>query len=78
MQLVAGYLLDANSLEGKDVSEEHKLNLQHNLSDAIALLPKLTTGIDVNLRFHDIRGFEVCGARVWGVADFAQGVWIAA
>ena len=28
-------------------------------SDAIALLPKLTTGIDVNVRFHSItEGFE--------------------
>lgn len=33
-------------------------SLAHNLADAIALLPKLTTGIDVNLRFHDIAGVE--------------------
>lgn len=60
VQLVAGYLLDYNSLAGRqDVSEEYKLNLQHNVQDAISLLPKLTTGIDVNIRFHDIRGFEV-------------------
>ena len=59
MQLVAGYLLDSNSLDGKETSEEYRANLQHNLTEALALLPKLTTGIDVNVRFHDIRGFEV-------------------
>ncbi len=62
MQLVAGYLLDANSLEGRDMSEEYRANLQHSVTDALALLPKLTTGIDVNLRFHDVRGFEVRSA----------------
>ncbi|GAB4817828.1 hypothetical protein N2152v2_004874 [Parachlorella kessleri] len=58
VQLVAGYLLDSNSLDGKEASEEYRANLQHNLTEALALLPKLTTGIDVNVRFHDIRGFE--------------------
>lgn len=48
------------------VSEDYCANLAHNVSDAIALLPKLTTGIDVNLRFHDIRGFEVCRGREQG------------
>ncbi|PRW58319.1 FAM63A-like isoform X2 [Chlorella sorokiniana] len=61
VEMVAGYLLDANSLEGERntaLSEEQRASLAHNLSDAIALLPKLTTGIDVNVRFHDIAGFE--------------------
>lgn len=38
--------------------EEYKANLRRNVSDAIAILGKLTTGIDVNVRFHDIKGFE--------------------
>ena len=61
VQMVAGLLLDSNSLEGQRqqaLSAEQTASLQHNLSDAIALLPKLTTGIDVNLRFHDTAGFE--------------------
>jgi MINDY deubiquitinase len=35
-----------------------RANLTRNLADAVTLLPKLATGIDVNVRFHDIRGFE--------------------
>ncbi|KAI7841603.1 hypothetical protein COHA_004773 [Chlorella ohadii] len=61
VEMVAGYLLDANNLDGgrgAALSEEQRASLAHNLSDAIALLPKLTTGIDVNVRFHDIAGFE--------------------
>lgn len=64
--MVAERLLDSNaaSLErgssgpGGGLSEEQRASLAHNLSDAIGLLPKLCTGIDVNLRFHDIAGFE--------------------
>ncbi|KAL4430888.1 hypothetical protein ABPG75_006144 [Micractinium tetrahymenae] len=64
--MVAERLLDSNaaSLEGGSggpgggLSEEQRASLAHNLSDAIGLLPKLCTGIDVNLRFHDISGFE--------------------
>lgn len=37
---------------------EHSANFQHNLSDAISLLPKLTTGIDINVRFDGIRRVE--------------------
>ncbi len=61
VQMVAGLLLDCNSQGGQRqqaLSAEQEASLQHNLSDAIALLPKLTTGIDVNLRFHDTAGFE--------------------
>jgi hypothetical protein len=61
VQMLAGLLLDSNNLEGQRqqaLSAEQAASLQHNLSGAIALLPKLTTGIDVNLRFHDTAGFE--------------------
>lgn len=59
MSLVAGYLLDANNEERlASYGEEYKANLQQNIADAIALLPKLATGLDVNIRFQDIRGFE--------------------
>jgi hypothetical protein len=57
--MVAGRLLDASSLEGRPgVSAEAAASMQQDLADAISLLPQLCTGIDVNLRFHDIRGFE--------------------
>jgi hypothetical protein len=57
--MVAGRLLDVNSLDGKPgVSEEHVASLQQHLAEAIGLLPQLCTGVDVNPRLHDIRGFE--------------------
>ncbi|KAK9814352.1 hypothetical protein WJX72_004386 [[Myrmecia] bisecta] len=60
MSLVAGLLLDSNSEQRLDsqASEEYKANLRQHIADAIARLPKLTTGVDVNVQFHDIRGFE--------------------
>lgn len=60
VSLVAGYLLDANDEQKipKGLPEEYKANLQKNVADAIGILAKLTTGIDVNVRFHDVKGFE--------------------
>lgn len=60
MSLVAGHLLDANDEQkvGKGLPEEYKANLRKNVADAIGILSKLTTGIDVNVRFHDVKGFE--------------------
>lgn len=37
---------------------EYRANLQQNLTDAMDALPKLATGIDVNVRFNGITG---CG-----------------
>lgn len=79
MAMVAERLLDSNtaSLEGSSggLSEEQRASLAHNLSDVIGLLPKLCTGIDVNLRFHDIAGFEytqeTVSMRRWGPAASA-------
>ena len=60
VSLVAGHLLDANDEQkvGKGLPEEYKANLRKNVADAIGILSKLTTGIDVNVSFHDIKGFE--------------------
>ena len=58
--LVANHLLETNSeeaLRGR-VDEEYRVNLHRNIEDAIALLPKLTTGVDVNPRFSSIKAFE--------------------
>ena len=58
--MLAEHLLDKSfsRLQGGSSSAEYGANLQANLSDAISLLPKLTTGIDVNVRFDGIRSFE--------------------
>ncbi|KAA6427861.1 MAG: NF-E2 inducible, partial [Trebouxia sp. A1-2] len=60
VSLVAGHLLDANDEQkvGKGLPEEYKANLRKNVADAFGILSKLTTGIDVNVRFHDVKGFE--------------------
>ena len=59
-QLLAEYLLDVNASRQAqtDISEEYKANLEANVADSIAILPKLTTGVDVNVRFNGIRSFE--------------------
>ena len=33
-------------------------DFQHNMNDAIAILPKLQTGLDVNVKFTGVRDFE--------------------
>lgn len=60
LQMLAEYLLDKNQAleDSSSTSESVKANLQYNLADAISLLPRLTTGVDVNVRFNDIRGVE--------------------
>jgi MINDY deubiquitinase len=44
--LVAGWLLDTNNPAkmGHGTSQEYRANLEQNLSDAVARIPKLTTG----------------------------------
>lgn len=57
LALVAGRLLDANARatgEGAD----HAENQRKNVADAIALLPKLATGVDVNPIFRSPQAFE--------------------
>jgi hypothetical protein len=60
VELVAGHLLDSVS-RAPSGNDEYRANLQHNLSDAISLLPKLTTGVDVNVRFDHARSLEFTG-----------------
>ncbi|KAK3258069.1 hypothetical protein CYMTET_32883 [Cymbomonas tetramitiformis] len=57
LQLVVTRLLDAN-LDVERKGEEYARNAQQNMGDAIAMLPKLATGLDVNVRFRHIRDFE--------------------
>ncbi|CAL0311686.1 unnamed protein product [Lupinus luteus] len=57
LSLVAERLLDSNTnLNNKDVG--YVENQQQNIADAIDLLPRLATGIDVNLKFRRIDDFE--------------------
>jgi hypothetical protein len=56
--LVAQYVLDINPIDRPGLSEEFKANLQHSIEEAINLLPKLTTGIDINVKFDTIHSFE--------------------
>lgn len=53
------YLVDCilNSLP-KNVSSGVQLNYEQNMADAIAILPKLQTGLDVNVRFTSVSSFE--------------------
>nr|XP_043612926.1 ubiquitin carboxyl-terminal hydrolase MINDY-1 isoform X2 [Erigeron canadensis] len=57
LSLVAERLIDSNTnVDSKDAG--YVQNQQQNIADAIDLLPRLTTGIDVNLKFTRIDDFE--------------------
>jgi hypothetical protein len=40
--------------------EGRAADYQQNISDIFPVLQKLNTGVDVNVKFHDIHAFEVC------------------
>jgi hypothetical protein len=42
----------------KNVPSAERLNYEQNMHDAISLLPKLQTGLDVNVRFTSVSDFE--------------------
>lgn len=57
LSLVAERLIDSNSnVDNKDAGFVE--NQQQNIADAIDLLPRLATGIDVNIKFRRIDDFE--------------------
>lgn len=56
---MAGHLLDCNDEQRlARMDSDTRANLRQNIADAITQVPKLATGLDVNVRFQDIRGFE--------------------
>ncbi|KAJ1261004.1 hypothetical protein BS78_10G275000 [Paspalum vaginatum] len=57
LSLVAERLIDSNST-AQDKDEEYVRNREQNIADAIDLLPRLATGIDVNVMFRKIDDFE--------------------
>eukprot|EP00793_Prasinoderma_coloniale_P004157 PRCOL_00006333-RA len=70
--LVAGHLLDANERAtapggrsggpGADVTVDASgVNLRQNIADTLAVLPKLATGLDVNVAFGGTTRFEFTG-----------------
>ena len=40
-----------HSFLSKNLSEEDQINYEHNVQDALVVLDKLKTGLDVNLKF---------------------------
>ncbi|XP_064849495.1 ubiquitin carboxyl-terminal hydrolase MINDY-2-like isoform X1 [Oncorhynchus masou masou] len=55
MEYLGDYILDAKP---KEISESQRLNYEQNMSDAMAVLHKLQTGLDVNVKFTGVRVFE--------------------
>ncbi|OCT69353.1 ubiquitin carboxyl-terminal hydrolase MINDY-1 [Xenopus laevis] len=46
------------SIQPQENSEALQLNFQQNVNDAMIVLPKLSTGLDVNVRFTGVADFE--------------------
>ncbi|XP_052388980.1 ubiquitin carboxyl-terminal hydrolase MINDY-1 isoform X2 [Carassius gibelio] len=46
------------SIKPRERAEGMELNFQQNMSDAMAVLPKFSTGLDVNVRFTGVSDFE--------------------
>ncbi|XP_043073328.1 ubiquitin carboxyl-terminal hydrolase MINDY-1 isoform X2 [Puntigrus tetrazona] len=46
------------NIKPPEKAEGMELNFQQNMSDAMAVLPKLSTGLDVNVRFTGVSDFE--------------------
>ncbi|XP_053330730.1 ubiquitin carboxyl-terminal hydrolase MINDY-1 [Spea bombifrons] len=46
------------SIQPQENSEALQLNFQQNVNDAMTVLPKLSTGLDVNVRFTGVQDFE--------------------
>lgn len=42
----------------KNLDPDRRLDYEANVSDAVVLLPKLQTGIDVNVKFSAVSDFE--------------------
>ncbi|KAI5626322.1 ubiquitin carboxyl-terminal hydrolase MINDY-2 [Silurus asotus] len=55
MEYLGDYILDAKP---KEISEVQRLNYEQNMSDAMAVLHKLQTGLDVNVKFTGVGVFE--------------------
>lgn len=45
----------------KHYEAQYAADYQQNISDIFPVLEKLTTGVDVNVKFHNLHAFEVGG-----------------
>lgn len=55
MEYLGDYMLE---IKPKEISEIQRVNYEQNMSDAMAILHKLQTGLDVNVKFTGVRVFE--------------------
>lgn len=55
--MVANHLIETNPIDENDTSDR-SANLRQLINDAVPLLPQLLTGVDVNVQFNSITGFE--------------------
>ncbi|XP_069480456.1 ubiquitin carboxyl-terminal hydrolase MINDY-2 isoform X1 [Ambystoma mexicanum] len=55
MEYLGDYILETKP---KEISEVQRLNYEQNMNDAMAVLHKLQTGLDVNVKFTGIQVFE--------------------
>ncbi|KAM8894628.1 ubiquitin carboxyl-terminal hydrolase MINDY-2 isoform 2-T2 [Spinachia spinachia] len=55
MEYLGDYILETKP---KEITEAQRLNYEQNMSDAMAVLHKLQTGLDVNVKFTGVRVFE--------------------
>lgn len=46
----------------KHFDAAYAADYQQNISEIFPVLQKLTTGVDVNVKFHNLHAFEVCAA----------------
>ncbi|KAK4365299.1 hypothetical protein RND71_016657 [Anisodus tanguticus] len=69
LSLLAERLIDSNNnVNDKDAG--YVENQQQNIADAIDLLPRLATGIDVNIKFRRIDDFEfTCECAIFDLLD---------
>lgn len=51
VELVGDYLFTSNQRNAADAASEVSANAAHNLSDCVAMFPKLKRGLDINVRF---------------------------
>ena len=54
--MLATYLLEYNKTQ--ELSAGEQSNLEQNIQDAVTIFPKLQTGLEVNVRFDCVSGFE--------------------
>mmetsp|Transcript_4420 Transcript_4420/g.12388 ORF Transcript_4420/g.12388 Transcript_4420/m.12388 type:complete len:378 (+) Transcript_4420:142-1275(+) len=55
ISLIGDYLM---SMDRKNIAVDLRANYEHNVADALATMPKMAVGLDVNVRFSEVHKFE--------------------